>query len=199
MRGHKTDPKMASCDSWLPQYQWRTHHGRSMPAGPGVVARAVREVRPAEMYALRPLVFVRSIPARLTSPGEERYLDRDAPVVDGLYEGVGAFQLQDDPGGDLVVGFVGQPWSLRQKWLTLTPDEYLEFDEPGHIKGLMAFSVASQGAGTHLHTETRVHGTDQASVRRFRPYWLLIEPFSSLIRHDWLAAAARRAGSRPRE
>ncbi|MGW1491702.1 hypothetical protein [Streptomyces sp. NBC_00191] len=195
MRSRKTDLKMASCDSWLPEYQWRTHHGRSVRAEPAVAARAVRDVVPGDMYVLRPLVFARSIPARLMSAKEERYLAKDERVIDGLYEGVGAFPLQDDPDGDLVVGFVGQPWTLRQNWLTLTPDEYRDFDEPGHIKGLMAFSVGTRGSETRLHTETRVYGTDHASVRRFRPYWLLIEPFSSLIRHDWLAAAARNAGS----
>ncbi|MFG2293825.1 hypothetical protein [Streptomyces sp. NPDC048603] len=191
MKDRDFDIKMGSCDTWLPRYQWRTHHGRNVPAEPAVTARAVREVVPADMYAIRPLIFVRSIPARLVPGSDERYLDKQAPVLEGLVEGVGAFNLQDDPDGDLVVGFAGQPWALRQNWLTLTPDEYREFDEPGNIKGLMAFSATAHGTGTRLHTETRVYATDPDSARRFRRYWLLIEPFSSLIRHDWLAAAAR--------
>ncbi|WP_455354097.1 hypothetical protein [Streptomyces sp. SYSU K217416] len=193
MKDRKIDPKMASCDAWLPQYQWRTHHGRTVRAEPAVAARAVRDVVPGDMYVIRPLIFVRSIPARLTSPKDERYLDKRAPVIEGLTEGVGAFTLQDDPDGDLIVGFVGQPWALRQNWLSLSPEEFREFDEPGHIKGVMAFSATGKGKATHLHTETRVQATDPASVRRFRRYWMLIEPFSSLIRHDWLAAAARNA------
>ncbi|MFI6641845.1 hypothetical protein [Streptomyces sp. NPDC050504] len=198
MRDNK-DLRMASCDDWLPRYQWRTHCERVVDAEPAAAARAVREVRPGDMYVLRPLVFVRSIPSRIASREKERYLTKEDRVIEGLYEGVGAFELQDDQDGDFVVGFVGRPWKLRQQWLRLTPDEYRAFDEPGHIKGLMAFSVTSHGGRTLLHTETRVYGTDPASVRRFRPYWLLIEPFSNLIRHDWLAAAARnaRSGVRP--
>ncbi|MBH5338395.1 hypothetical protein IHE55_27855 [Streptomyces pactum] len=189
---------MAGCDHWLPRYHWRTHQDRTVPAPPAAAARAVREVRPGDMYALRPLVFVRSVPARLTSRKKERFLAKEDRVIQGLYEGVGAFPLLDEPEGDLIVGFVGRPWKLRQEWLTLTPEQYREFDEPGHIKGLMAFSATGREGGTALHTETRVYGTDRAAVRRFRPYWLLIEPFSSLIRHDWLAAADRNARSAAR-
>jgi hypothetical protein len=44
-----------------------------------------------------------------------------------------------------------------------------------------------------LTTETRVLLTDEASRRAFARYWLLIRPFSGLIRRRWLAAVARRA------
>ncbi|MFP3986616.1 hypothetical protein U9R90_03750 [Streptomyces sp. E11-3] len=198
MLHRKSDLRMASCDDWLPRYHWRTHHDRAVRAEPAAAARAVREVRAGDTYILRPLVLVRGIPARLRSRDREWYPTKEERILDGLRDGVGAFPLQDDPGGDLVVGFVGQPWKLRQQWLALTPDEYREFDQPGYMKGVMAFSASGRGERTLLHTETRIYGTDQASVRRFRPYWLLIEPFSGLIRHDWLAAAARNARSSAR-
>jgi hypothetical protein len=35
--------------------------------------------------------------------------------------------------------------------------------------------------------------TDDHSRRVFGRYWLLIRPFSGLIRREWLAAIARRA------
>jgi hypothetical protein len=194
MTHREGEPHVASCDAWLPDYQWRTHQARTVRAEPAVVARAVRTVVPGDMYVLRPLMFARSVPARVMSPQASMHLDKGTPVVDGLTRGVGAFTLQDDADGDLVVGFVGQPWGLRQQWRTLRPEEFRDFCEPGNIKGVMAFSATKRGTVTRLHTETRVHATDPASVRRFRRYWMLIEPFSNLIRHDWLAAAARRCG-----
>lgn len=184
------DSTDTSCDTWLPEYQWRTHHSRVIDADPAAVGRAVRAVTPGDMYVLRPLVFVRSIPARVMRD-EKRFLGADLPVLEGLIQGVGAFTLAEVPDGDLVVGFVGEPWGLRQHWLTLTPQEYLDFDEPGNIKGLMAFSQTTDERGTRLRTETRVYATDPRSRRKFRFYWAMIEPFSSLIRRDWLAAAAR--------
>ncbi|ADB34050.1 conserved hypothetical protein [Kribbella flavida DSM 17836] len=186
-----------SCDGWLPTCQWRTAHSRLVRADKATVAEAVRAVTPADMLVLRPLMFVRSIPARL-SRTEEAHLGHHQPVLTGLQEGGEAFVLADEPGGDVVVGFAGQPWGLRQHWVTLTPEQYRDFDEPLSIKGLMAFTVVEEAGGTRLHTETRVHATDAASERKFRRYWLLIGPFSGLIRHDWLAAAARRAEKPPR-
>ena len=46
---------------------------------------------------------------------------------------------------------------------------------------------------TRLATETRVHAADSAARRRFRLYWLVVGPFSALIRRRWLAAARRAA------
>ena len=43
--------------------------------------------------------------------------------------------------------------------------------------------------GSMLSTETRVAG----GGRRFRLYWLVVRPFSGLIRRRWLIAAAKRA------
>jgi hypothetical protein len=45
--------------------------------------------------------------------------------------------------------------------------------------------------GSVLSTETRVAG----GGRRFRLYWLVVRPFSGLIRRRWLTAAAKRAAA----
>jgi hypothetical protein len=44
-----------------------------------------------------------------------------------------------------------------------------------------------------LTTETRVQLTDANARRAFRRYWLVIRPFSGLIRRAWLRAIAQRA------
>jgi hypothetical protein len=53
-------------------------------------------------------------------------------------------------------------------------------------------AVAEDG-GARLETETRIFLTDAGSRRRFAAYWLVIRPFSGLIRRFWLRAAQRRA------
>jgi hypothetical protein len=56
------------------------------------------------------------------------------------------------------------------------------------------FSVEAQPPGTtRLTTETRVACADAASRRRFRLYWLVVRPFSGLIRTAMLSAVAREA------
>jgi hypothetical protein len=72
------------------------------------------------------------------------------------------------------------------------PDDFRAFDAPGYAKAATNFELSPAGAGTRVRTETRVVGTDAASSRRFRAYWLLIRPGSGIIRHSWLAAIERR-------
>ena len=52
-----------------------------------------------------------------------------------------------------------------------------------------------RGKGARLATETRVHELDSTARLRFRLYWLVVGPFSALIRRRWLAAARRAAES----
>ena len=66
---------------------------------------------------------------------------------------------------------------------------FAEFATPGWAKIVANFRV-SEG---ELTTETRVLLTDERSRRAFGRYWLLIRPFSGLIRRRWLAAIVRRA------
>jgi hypothetical protein len=53
------------------------------------------------------------------------------------------------------------------------------------------FVARPQGAGSLLTTETRVHATTARARRLFRLYWLLVGPFSALVRRRWLRAIAR--------
>ena len=55
----------------------------------------------------------------------------------------------------------------------------------------IVFDLRSRPAegGSILSTETRVAG----GGLRFRAYWLVVRPFSGLIRRRWLIAAAKRA------
>ena len=63
------------------------------------------------------------------------------------------------------------------------------FTEPGYAK--MALNYRLEDG--MLSTETRVLLTDERSRKAFRRYWLVIRPFSGLIRRAWLRAIARRA------
>jgi hypothetical protein len=59
----------------------------------------------------------------------------------------------------------------------------------------IAFDLVARadGEGSLLSTETRVHAPTRRTRRRFRLYWLVVGPFSALIRRRWLRAAARAA------
>ncbi|MEO3973648.1 hypothetical protein [Streptomyces sp. CAU 1734] len=181
-------------EPWLPVSHWATRHSRAVAAPPGEVARALREVTAGEMRVMRPLIAMRTLPSRLFA-GDSA--PRPAPAGATMdMTRMGFIPLEDRPGGELILGWIGQPWKpvLSQAVLTgLAPGDFLAFDRPGYIKGVYALWPEPDGAGALFRTETRVYATDRAAARRFRPYWLLIEPFSGLIRRDLLAAVGRRA------
>jgi hypothetical protein len=99
------------------------------------------------------------------------------------------FELAAGRDDELLLAAVGRPWTpgggLRRDV------DVASFAEPGYAK--MAMSVAARAG--RLETETRVLLTDAGSRRRFGAYWLVVRPFSGLIRREWLRAAVRRAGS----
>jgi hypothetical protein len=59
----------------------------------------------------------------------------------------------------------------------------------------IAFDLVARadGDGSVLSTETRVHAPTRRARRAFRLYWLVVGPFSALIRRRWLRAASRAA------
>jgi hypothetical protein len=84
--------------------------------------------------------------------------------------------------------------SIRDLTRWLAADEVAPgvFLRRGRIEIAVAFWAEPAGSGSTLHTETRVRAADRAARRRFRVYWLVVRPFSGLIRRSWLRAAARR-------
>ena len=80
----------------------------------------------------------------------------------------------------------------------------MTLDRPGFAKIAASLRVDPYGSGSSILTmETRVAIIDDESRRRFRRYWLLVAPFSELIRRmamRLLAADLRRPSpGEPRE
>jgi hypothetical protein len=57
----------------------------------------------------------------------------------------------------------------------------------------MDFVARPDAGGSVLSTETRVRATTKRARVAFRAYWVLVGPFSALIRRRWLRAIARSA------
>jgi hypothetical protein len=71
----------------------------------------------------------------------------------------------------------------------MTANEFLAYERPDSCKAVIDFRIEPR----RLSTETRVHVADPASRRKFRRYWVVIKPFSGLIRILFLRAARSRA------
>jgi hypothetical protein len=106
--------------------------------------------------------------------------------------------LEQNPGREVVVGAVTQPWMSNVVFRGLAPEEFRAFQEPGYVKivwTLRADSVAE--SESIFRTETRVMTTDPTARTKFRRYWARFSPGIVLIRRVMLgrlkADAERRA------
>jgi hypothetical protein len=173
----------------LPEYDFAERHEVAVTDARRALA-AAREATPAEMPFVRTLFALRSGPALVTR-GRGLPRDRSRSLAEQMIA-FGFVPLAEDE-HEIVLGFVGQPWKLTGGTMPrlLAADEWRAFDEPGFVKAVMNFRVD----GNVLSTETRVLVTDERSRRKFRRYWLVVRPFSGLIRRSWLRAAKRRLNS----
>ena len=104
--------------------------------------------------------------------------------------------LEERPGKELVLGTVGRFWQARGELCAVSPDQFRAPAPSGTAKAAWNFEMGLRADGaTELRTETRVLCADVATRRRFRAYWILIRPFSGLIRQEMLAAVRSAAES----
>jgi hypothetical protein len=93
-----------------------------------------------------------------------------------------------DARGKSLRQFFAPPWA---EVLERTPTSFVARVDRPSPRIVFDLRARPDGAGSILSTETRVAGGGLA----FRLYWLVVGPFSALIRRRWLIAAARRAGA----
>ena len=183
-------------DDLLPDFDVHEVHTAELPGEPPKAMAAARAVTPGEIRMMGALLGLRSLPGRIKrAPVVTR---SDEPFLDQAL-GLG-FVLLGEQADEVVVGAVGRFWSPagNRPLRIASRDDFLAFGEPGYAKAVMNVAVRPRGTGTLISTETRIAATDPGARRRFRLYWLLIGPWSGLIRREWLRAAERRlAGGRP--
>ena len=153
---------------------------------------------------MRTLIDIRALPQRVVDAlkGRGRKITLEASrrtfrVRDMV--GLGWIQLGETPGVELVLGQVSRPWKAVAVFTDAptTPEEFTSFYEPGFAKIAASLRIDPYRNDVSILTvETRVAITDDESRRRFRRYWLLIGPFSSLIRRMALRLLARSFAGR---
>ena len=105
--------------------------------------------------------------------------------------------LTEDPGREIIVGAVTQPWRANVKFHALPPEQFAAFDTPGYAKIVWTLAAEPRGPDKSIfRTETRVATTDPESRRRFRLYWSVFSPGILLIRSRSLALVKAEAERR---
>jgi hypothetical protein len=177
-------------DQFLPTYDVAVVHADVFRAPPAQCYRAASELDLFQTPLIRTLIGIRELPQRGASALRRR------GTTTGLEASRRTFRLKDmvdlgwillgeTPGVEMVLGQVSRPWKgvAVSTHAPTAPEQFTSFDEPGFAKIATSLRVDPYGSDSSILTmETRVAITDDTSRRRFRRYWLVIGPFSSLIR-----------------
>jgi hypothetical protein len=104
-------------------------------------------------------------------------------------------ELCDSPAEEIAYGIVGQFWrpSGGRKAIN-SPKQFVAFAQLGYAKAAWNFSFLSSSPRlTNLRTETRIRIYGRSAYWNFRVYWLLVAPFSGLLRRAILRDVKQRA------
>ena len=191
-------------EQFLPRYDVAVVHADIFRAPPARCYARVMELDLLQAPFVRAALGLRALPQRvlgtLRAPGNGTTINTPPPTF-RLRDmvGLGWILLAETPGVEMVLGQVSRPWKADASSTDApaTPEQFTNFDDPGYAKIVTSLRVDPYGNNSSILTvETRVATTDAMSRRRFRRYWLLIGPASSLIRRmalRLLAADLRRS------
>jgi len=97
-----------------------------------------------------------------------------------------------DPPAEIVIGLEGPFWRPACKVRGVDAEKFATPVPRDTARGAMNFFLERDGDATRVTTETRVLCSDDARPK-FRLYWLLIRPFSGIIRRFMLRAIRKQA------
>jgi len=189
VRSASPDERDPLLDQFMPEYEVaERHHVR-------VAAPAAMTLSAASDTDLQQSTIVRAIfRARELLLGAEPDVETRPKGLLAQMRSLGWRVLVEDPGREIVVGAVTQPWLPNVVFRGLPPEEFRAFQEPGYVK--IAWTLRADPVGeaeSIFRTETRVTTTDQTARMKFRWYWARFSPGIVLIRRLMLGLLKRSA------
>ena len=166
-------------DEFLSEYDFEETHDISIHADAADIYRAANAVDFSESAIIRWLMRLRGM-----------------SVGDLTLKNLGKFKFEmlgETLNREMVIGLVGKFWTIGGGLKKIEAESFKKFDTAGYAKAVWNFSLAEDGANTRLTTETRIKCLDDESRRSFGFYWILIQPFSGLIRTEMLKTIKRKA------
>lgn len=186
---------MAALDRLIPHPRRVEIDRVDIDAAPTKVWERVRHGDLARSPAVRALFALRTLPDRLggraTAPPTLRIDELvSTPATPGFQV------LVDDPPRELAVGAIGKVWRLAIPFVHVDDaPAFAAFARPDYVRVAWALRIEPRGAHSTLVLELRVDATSAAAWAKFRPYFLLIGPFSRWMRRRLLAGYARALGT----
>ncbi|NKY53681.1 hypothetical protein [Nocardia vermiculata] len=174
----------ALAEDFLSTATYVERHSTVIPAPPQAVWAAWQGMSIADPPLIAKLLIgVRDVIARV----RHGHTHRDLPQM--------FIPLAEEPPHQLVEGLVGRWWQFgaHANRADIAAADFRDFSEPGYGKATidLCFEELPDGR-TRATTSTRVGFTDDKARRAMRPYWILIRPFSGLIRRAMLRRLRQR-------
>lgn len=179
-------------DRFMPAYDVAERHHIHVAAPPEVTLAAAANVDMQQSPVIRAIFRARELILRSKTNVARRPKGLLAETL-----ALGWRVLAEQPGREVVVGAVTQPWLGDVVFRGLAPDEFATFQEPGYVK--IAWTLRADPDGDQasiFRTETRAVATDAAARQKFGWYWARFWPGIVLIRRLLLRSLKAEAEAR---
>jgi len=182
-------------DSFAPRFDATEIHRIAINASRPTVYEALWTADLGGSSVIKLLMLLRSIPALVTR--RDKSSPRTQKVTLRTLTDSNFGLLAERASEEVVLGITGRFWRPMGN---LSPFKRSDFDHPvpaGFARGIWNFHISDGLDGqTILQTETRVVCGDDASRKKFLAYWLVVRPFSGLIRLIMLRSVRKLSETR---
>src|SRR5436190_4646701 len=183
-------------ESFAPHPDAMESHTIEMGASPETVSRVLWTADLGGSSVIKGLMALRSLPTMVWRPGQRRH-PLQKVTLHAMLE-AGFEKLAEEPGREIVFGVAGRFWRPMDNILPFDQEHFQGPVPPGLARAMLNFRVQEiNPKRTLLSTETRVVCGDTVSRWKFRAYWVVIKPFSGLIRRIMLRAVRRACEGAP--
>jgi hypothetical protein len=179
-------------DDYMPRYHVSEHHELLVPVPAPEAYTAIWEADLAESSVVKALFALRSLPSRLFAATPPRPAATRLTLRRIVQHGF--CLLAEEEGHEVVLGVSGCFWKPTGNLSATDPARFRDPPPAGTARATWNFSVSQPSDGVSLlSTETRVLCADDGALRSFRRYWMVVGPFSALIRRHMLRTIRRAA------
>ncbi|SRR6266702_1232988 len=174
-------------DELLPAYDVAARYDITVQASPAETATALEHADFSELRLTKLLLGLRSLGRKRPKPVAGTQVER--------LRRSGFIELANVPGREIVFGVVGRFWKPDSGIITgLSAEEIIAFHTGGYAKAVWNFAIMAESERmSRLSTETRIQAFGRSARWKFRAYWLVVGPFSGMIRKEMLALIKHNA------
>ena len=182
-------------DSFAPTFDATEIHRIAINAPRQTVYEALKTADLGASSVIKLLLLLRSMPGFVSRRFKSFPRNRKITLQTVIDSGFGV--LGESPPEEIVLGVTGRFWRPTGNVSTFNRSDFNAPVAHGFARGIWNFSISDGQKGqTVLQTETRVICGDAASRQKFLAYWLVVRPFSGLIRLIMLRNVRKAAEKR---